>query len=130
MKIMLRLRWSRCSWLGFCTVVRRFIPSRLYRIFQDTKKSPSCVSPFRGDVKPLVPCRRFAACKDFLNDVEVVISAKLLVNILAHTSTFRCGRGGTWRRKCEILMAGKSNDKLPLIPCPQCSVPKPYLSND
>jgi hypothetical protein len=36
-----------------------------------------------------VPCRRFAACKKILNGVEVVISAKLPDNILAHNSIFR-----------------------------------------
>jgi len=30
---------------------------------------------FGGEVKPSIPCRRFAACKRFLNGVEVVISA-------------------------------------------------------
>ena len=58
---------------------------------------------FGGEVQPLVPCRRFAACKRSLNGVEVVISAKLPDNILAHISHFRRwdlsrrgGRGGTW----------------------------------
>ena len=58
---------------------------------------------FGGEVKPSVPCRRFAACKRFLNGVEVVISAKLTDNILAHSSHFRRwdlsrrgGRGDTW----------------------------------
>ena len=58
---------------------------------------------FEGEVKPSVPCRRFAACKRSLNGVEVVISAKLSDNILAHSSHFRRwdlsrrgGRGGTW----------------------------------
>ena len=44
---------------------------------------------FGGEVKPSVPCRRFATCKRSLNGVEVVISAKLPDNILAHSSTFR-----------------------------------------
>ena len=58
---------------------------------------------FGGEVKPSVPCRRFVACKKSLNGVEVVISAKLPDNILAHSSHFRRwdlsrrgGRGGTW----------------------------------
>jgi len=56
---------------------------------------------FGGEVKPSVPCRRFAACKRSLNGVEV-ISAKLPDNILAHSFHFRRwdlsrrgGRGGT-----------------------------------
>jgi len=32
---------------------------------------------FGREVKPSVPCRRFAACKRSLNGVEVVISAKI-----------------------------------------------------
>jgi len=54
---------------------------------------------FGGKVKPSFPCRR---CKRTLKVVEVVISAKLPVNILAHSSHFRRwhlsrrgGRGGT-----------------------------------
>jgi hypothetical protein len=65
--------------------------------------------------------------------VEVVISAKLPSNILAHISTFRRwdlsrrgGRGGTWWRKWERL----NNGKLPLRSCPECSVPEPYQSPD
>ena len=44
---------------------------------------------FGGEVKPSVPCRRFAEWKRSLNGIEVVISAKLPDNILAHSSTFR-----------------------------------------
>jgi hypothetical protein len=44
---------------------------------------------FVGEVKPSVPCRRFAVCKRSLNGVDVVISAKLPDIILAHSSTFR-----------------------------------------
>jgi hypothetical protein len=57
--------------------------------FKKKKKILSTPS-FGGEVKPSVPCRKFAACKRSLNDVEVVISAKLPGNILAYTSTFRC----------------------------------------
>jgi hypothetical protein len=55
--------------------------------FLRTKKFLSTPS-FGGEVKPLVSCHRFAACKRSLNGVEVVISAKLPDNILAHSSTF------------------------------------------
>ena len=81
------LRWSRGSVLAFITQVRGFKPGL---------STPS----FGGEVKPSVPCRRFAASK---NVVEDVISAKLPDNILAHISHFRRwdlsrrgGRGGTW----------------------------------
>jgi len=56
-----RLRWSRGSVLAFGTQVRGFKPSRSRRIFKGVKilSTPS----FGGEVKPSVPCRRFAACK-------------------------------------------------------------------
>ena len=83
----MRLRWSRGSVLAFITQVRGFKPGRSRRNFKDEKilSTPS----FGGEVKPSVPCRRFAACNRSLNGVEVVISAKLPDNIPAHSSTFR-----------------------------------------
>jgi hypothetical protein len=103
-----RLRWSRGSVLAFGTQVHRFKPSRSRRIF----KSEKILSPpsFRGEVKPSVPCRRFAACKRSLNGLEVVISAKLPDTILAHKfhlsplgSLVSWGCGGTWWWKSECL---------------------------
>ena len=100
------IRWSRGSVLACSTQVRGFKPGRSRRIFKGEKirSTPS----FGGEVKPSVPCRRFAACKRSLNGVEVVISAKLADNILAHSSHFRRwdlsrrgGRGGTWWWKVE-----------------------------
>jgi len=69
--------------LAFSTQVRGFKPGRSLRIFKGEKilSTPS----FGGEVKPSVPCRRFAACKRSLNGVEVVILAKLPDNILAHS---------------------------------------------
>jgi len=59
-----RLRWSRGSVLAFGTQVRGFRPGRSRRNFKGEKilSTPS----FGGEVKPSVPCRRFAACKRFL----------------------------------------------------------------
>ena len=59
------LRWSRGSVLAFGTQVRGFKPGRSRRIFKGEKilGTPS----FGGEVKPSVPCRRFAACKRSLN---------------------------------------------------------------
>ena len=53
------------SVLAFSTQVRGFKPGRSRRIFKDEKilSTPS----FEGEVKPSVPCRRFAACKKSLN---------------------------------------------------------------
>ena len=60
-----RLRWSRGSVLAFSTQARGFKPGRSLRIF-GAKKILS--TPFfGGEVKPLVPCRRFVACKRSLN---------------------------------------------------------------
>ena len=55
------LRWSRSSVLAFSTQVRGLKPGRSRRIFRAKKilNTPS----FGGEVKPSVPCRRFAACK-------------------------------------------------------------------
>ena len=60
-----RLRWSRGSVLTFSTQVRGIKPGRSHRIFR-AKKILSTPS-FGGEVKPLVPCRRFTACKRYLN---------------------------------------------------------------
>ena len=60
-----RLRWCRGRVLAFSTQVRGFKPGRSRRIFR-AKKILSTPS-FGGEVKPSVPCRRFAACKRSLN---------------------------------------------------------------
>ena len=54
-----RLRWSRGSVLVFGTQVRGFKPGRSRRIFKGEKilSTPS----IGGEIKPSVPCRRFAA---------------------------------------------------------------------
>ena len=106
-----QLRWSRGSVLAFSTQVRGFKPGRSRRIFKGEKILST--TSFGGEVKPSVSCRRFAACKRSLNGVEVVISAKLPDNILAHSSTFRRqdllrrdGRGDTWWRKVGTSKRG------------------------
>ena len=62
------LWWSRGSMLAFSTQVLRFKPDRSRRIFKSEKilSTPS----FGGEVKPSVPCHRFAACKRSLNGVK------------------------------------------------------------
>jgi len=57
-----RLWWSRGNMLPFAGSN----PAEAVRIFQGEKilSAPS----FRGEVKPSVPCRRFAACKRSLNE--------------------------------------------------------------
>ena len=83
-----RLRWSRGSVLAFSTQVRGFKPGRNFRIFR-TKKILGTPS-FEGEVKPSVPCRRFAACKRSLNLSGSRNLGKITGQFLAHSSTFRC----------------------------------------
>ena len=80
---------------------RGFKPGRTRRNFKGKKILST--SSFGGEVKPSVPCRRFAASKRSLNDVEVVISTNIPDIILAHSSHFRhwdlsChgGHGDAW----------------------------------
>ena len=78
-----RLRWSRGSVLAFGTQVRGFKPGRSRRVFQGEKilSTPS----FGKEVKPSVPCRRFKACKRFLNVTwKSGISGKIHRPFLAH----------------------------------------------
>ena len=49
------------------------------------RKNPS----FGGEVKPSVPCRRFAACKRSLNLSGSRNLGKITGQFLAHSSTFR-----------------------------------------
>ena len=82
-----RLRWSRGSVLAFSTQVCGFKPGWSRRIFRAKKilRTPS----FGGEVKPSVPCRRFAACKRSLN-LRGSRNLGKITGHLAHNSTFRC----------------------------------------
>ena len=55
-------RRSKGSVLALSTHVHGFKPGRSRRIFKDEKKIINTTS-FGGEVKPSVPCRRFAACR-------------------------------------------------------------------
>ena len=83
-----RLRWSRGSVLAFSTQVRGFKPGRSRRTFR-AKKILSTPS-FGGEVKPSVPCRRFAACKRSLTLCGSRNLNKITGNFLAQSSTYRC----------------------------------------
>jgi hypothetical protein len=93
---------------------------------------------FGGEVKPSVPCRRFAACKRSLTGAE---NASFRQNyrtpfsptvppFAIRSARVVGGRGDIWRRKWKRLKAGESNGKLPLRTCPECSVPELYRSPD
>ena len=92
-----------------------------------------------GEVKPSVPCRRFAACKRSQRSLNLSGSRNLgkitgqisrlqfhlsLLGSLASLRTYR------HLAKWERLKAGESNGKLPPRTCPGCSVPQPYRSHD
>ena len=97
-----RLLWSRSSVLAFGTQVREFKPGRNRRIIQGEKilSTPS----FGGEVKPTVPCRRFTACKRFLNatwksGISGTIHRPFLAHILPPLATRISGEttsGESW----------------------------------
>ena len=92
---------------------------------------------FGGEVKPSVPCRRFAACKRSLNLRESEFRQNYYRTSFSPTVPSFAARisrvvadGGIWRLKWEHLKAGESNGKLPPRTCPRCSVPEPCRSHD
>jgi len=96
------------------------------------------IPSFGGEVKSSVPCRRFAACKRYLNLCGSRNSGKNYYRISFSPTVppfaARISRvvadGGTWRLKWEGLKAGESIGNLPPRTCPGCSVPEPYRSHD
>jgi len=90
---------------------------------------------FGGEVKPLVPCRRFVACKRSLNLCGSRNLDKITTRHLSRPQfhlSISCvvADRGTWRLKWERLKVGESNGKLPPRTCPGCSVLEPYRSHD
>jgi hypothetical protein len=86
------------SMLAFGTQVRGFKPGQSRQIFKGKKilRTPS----FAGEVKPLVPCHRFAACK---RSQKWNGSHHFWLNYLTPFSHSSWGRGGAWWRKWECL---------------------------
>jgi hypothetical protein len=94
------------------TQVSRFEPSQSHQIFQGEKilSMPS----IGGEVKPPVPCRRFAACK---RSLQIEWNSLFEINpaFLAHSCPFparglsRRMRGGFWRYKQELPKPGSYN---------------------
>jgi hypothetical protein len=96
------------------TQVYGFEPDRSHRIFQGEKilSMPS----FGGEVKPSVPCCRFAACKRFLQiawnslfDAKLTGHFSLIVSPFVAGGLTRRRRGGFWRYKRELPKPGSYN---------------------
>jgi len=91
------------------TQVRGFEPGGSRQDFQGRKilSAPSLAR----EVKPSVPCRRFTACRKFLNvawkstlrqNYRLIFSpTKFHLSLLGPLASW--GRGDTWRRKWESL---------------------------
>ena len=121
--------------LAFSTQVRGFKPGRRRRIFR-AKKILSTPS-FGGEVKPSVPCRRFAACKRSLNlrggrnlgkSYRTISRPQFhfsLLGSLASLWTYR-----HLEAKVGTSKGGRKQWQLPPRTCPGCSVPEPYRSHD
>jgi len=97
---------------AFSTQVRGFILGRSHRIFKGEKilSTPS----FGGEVKPSVPCRKFAACKKSLNVAWKSTFRQNYRTFLAHRVPPLATRGlslvvvggGSWWQKREHLKLG------------------------
>ena len=98
------------------------------------KKYFEILHSFGGEVKPSVPCRRFAACERSLNLCGSRNLGKITFSPTVPPFAARISRvvadGGTWRLKWERLKTGESNGKLPPRTCPGCSMPELYRSHD
>jgi len=109
-----RLRLSRVSVLAFGTQVRGFKPGRSRRIFKGEKilSSPS----FGGEVKPSVPCRRFAACKRSLELRGSRILDEICRNVprprrVPPSAARGLSRRWTWRHLAEEVGTSKGGVK-------------------
>jgi hypothetical protein len=105
----LRLRWSWGRMLASGTQVRGFEPGRSRRIFQGEKILS--IPSFGAEVKTLVPCRRFAACKRSLHWRGICHCRQNYQSFLAHISPFparglsrRCVLAGAWKCKWDCRL--------------------------
>jgi hypothetical protein len=124
------LRWSRGSVLAFGAQVHGCKPGRIHWIFKGEKilSAPS----FGGEVKPSVPCRRFAACKRSLQ----LRGSRILGQICQNISRPRrvppsAARGlscWTWRHLAEKVGTSNGGERNSNLPLRTCSVPEPYRS--
>ena len=138
-KQVMRLRWSRGSVLAFGTQVREFKPGRSGRIFKGEKilSTPS----FGGEVKPSVPCRRFAARKRSLVLCGSWVLDEICWNIsrprrVPPTAARGLSRCWTWRHLAEKVGTSKGGGKqwqptpknLPRMQCAR-SIPVTWLGS-
>jgi len=93
------------SMLAFSTQVRGFKPGRSRRIFKGEKilSAPS----FGGEVKPSVPCCRFAACKKSLNVAWKSTFRQNYQTFLAHRVPPFATRG----LSCCVVVGGAPGDR-------------------
>jgi hypothetical protein len=82
--------------VAFSTQVRGFKPGRSRRIFKGEKilSTPS----FGGEVKPSVPCRRFAACKRSLTMILAHAVPPFLARGLSGCTDEETDRRRNWER--------------------------------
>ena len=109
-----RLRWSRGRVLAFGTQVRGLKPGRSRRIFKG-EKILSTLS-FGGEVKPSVPCRRFAACKRSLELRGSRILDEICRNIsrpgrVPPYAARGLSRRWKWRHLAEKVVTSKGGGK-------------------
>jgi hypothetical protein len=109
-----QLPWSRGSVLPFGTQVRGFKPGRSRRIFKGEKILSTPF--FGGEVKPSVPCRRFAACKRSLELGGSRILDEICRNIsrprrVPPSAARAFSRRWTWRHLAEKVGTSKGGEK-------------------
>jgi hypothetical protein len=109
-----RLRWSRGSVLAFGTEVCGFKTGRGRRIFKGEKilSTPS----FGAEVKPSVPCHRFAACKRSLELYGSRILDEIFRNIshpqrVPPFAARGLSRRWTWRHLAEKMGTSKGGKR-------------------
>jgi hypothetical protein len=144
-----RLLWSRGSVLAFGTQVRGFKPGQSRRIFKGEKKILSTPS-FGWEVKPSVPCRRFAACKIYLelrgSRIYLELRGSRILDEICRniyrprrvppSAARGLSRRWTWRHLAEKLRTSKGGGKqwqptTKNLPRMQCSraIPVPWLGS-
>ena len=99
-----QVMWS-LSMLAFSTQVHGFKPGQSHRTFKGEKilSMPS----FGGEVKPSVPCRRFAACKRSLNVAWKSTFRQNYQTFLAHRVPPFATRG----LSCCVVVGGAPGDR-------------------